>query len=126
VEKDGRVVEETIKLKGIRQTFEASQQLTVSNFGGLAKQKRVDLYSDDSDVDSDDGYELGRVITVDQHTINRNFAKKMLRSHDMKKKLSFVSNKRYFPSFEMWSSVYPDDPTNRFLRTLPWGYGRAK
>jgi len=120
------VVEETLKMKGIRQNVKALENLTFAAFNNLVEQERHLLYSSEDECGEDeDPEEVGEVrpeIHVRQYTIRRDFAKKVLRSSELSKRVRMLSNKRYFPSQECFLKVFPNEAGNPLLRTLPWGY----
>jgi len=123
IEKDGVVVEETLKMKGIRQNVKAMEKLTPETFNGLVEAEKDLLYGSGTDgSDSDEEARPRPEIRVKQFTIRRNFAKRELRSNKLSKRIRMLSNKRYFPSRECFVKLFPDEPDNSMLRTFPWGY----
>ena len=76
MEKDGVVVKEELKLKGVRFTSEVS--------GDVTKQTLFDIAAHRT-----------RRVTVAQHMIKKNMGKVNLRNISVLKQLRFTSSKRY-------------------------------
>ena len=92
VERDGKVLKKELKVKGIRQSVDAQSVISVSTLPNLVNNRELEY-------------------KVPQFSIRREMNKSRLFSLEYEKRVSFQSNKRWFPP----------EP-NPSLRTLPFGY----
>ena len=87
MEKDGAVVKEELKLKGVRLTYEVANEITKETLSAIASQR-------------------DRRVTVPQHMIQKKMGKFSLRSLTILKQLRFTSSKRHIlPDSDMLDTL---------------------
>ena len=98
VQRDGKLVAQVLKLKGIHKTHRVQKLIT-----GPIMRKLVTAYAEEKQVPAP--------IFVPQFQISKNFHRSLVWSTDMIKRIAFQSTKRWIPS--------NPDP---YLTSLPFGF----